>query len=94
MIKTSLAPYHNFSYAETHYSVYHADKEEGLLEHTHFWNHATICHAGSCLVKVKNKEIILNRYSQPIDLPANIPHEIEALENGTVFVNIFKNGDY
>jgi hypothetical protein len=38
---------------------------------------------------VKGKEIVMLPGTMPLDLPANIPHEIEALEDGTVFTNIF-----
>jgi hypothetical protein len=41
------------------------------------------------LVRVKGKEIRMEPGTMPIDLPANELHEIEALEDGTVFTNIF-----
>lgn len=81
---------HHFNYGGVTMNVYHADVGQGLPEHEHMFNHATVCHAGSCVVRVKGKEIIMIAGTQPIDLPANIPHEIEALEPGTVFTNIFK----
>jgi len=34
------------------------------------------------------------KYSQPLNLPANEWHEIEALEDETVFVNIFAENKY
>ena len=70
-------------------NVYHVNQGEGLPMHEHNHNHATVCHAGSCVVRVKGREITMQPGTQPLDLPANIPHEIEALENGTVFTNIF-----
>jgi quercetin dioxygenase-like cupin family protein len=91
---TPVTPYHSFAYAGAQFNVYHADKGEGLPSHEHVWNHATVCHAGSCIVRVKGKEIVMTAQTQPIDLPANFPHEIEALEDGTVFVNILKEGAY
>jgi hypothetical protein len=39
-----------------------------------------------------NKEVIINKYSKPVNLKQNEWHEIEALENNTVFVNIFAEG--
>lgn len=89
-----IEPTHKFNYVGAIMAVYHADKEQGLTLHQHEYNHATVCHVGSCVVRVKGKEIILTPFSQPIDLPANIPHEIEALEDGTVFVNVFAEGKY
>lgn len=90
----SIASYHNFVYEGMQINVYHANKGEGLTEHQHTFNHATVCHVGSCVVRVKGKEILMNKETQPIDLPANIPHEIEALEDRTVFVNMFAEGKY
>lgn len=89
-----LAPFHLFDYAGSSNAVYHASTGWGLPMHQHQYSHAVVCHAGSCVVRVKDKEIVLNRESQPIDLPANVPHEIEVLEDGTVFVNIFAKGEY
>lgn len=85
----SVAPTHSFEYAGVTVSVYHAGIGGGIPIHQHTHNHATVCHAGSCLVRVKGKEIRMEPGTQPIDLPANVPHEIEALEDGTVFSNIF-----
>ena len=89
-----LLPYHSFMYAGAQINVYHADKGDGLPMHQHNFNHANVCQVGSCVVRVKGKEIVMNAETQPLDLPANILHEIEALEDGTVFVNIFKEGLY
>ena len=36
----------------------------------------------------------MNKDTQPVDLPANEWHEIEALEDGTVFVNIVAEAQY
>ena len=87
-----LAPYHRFDYAGATIHVYHANQGEGLPSHLHAWNHATMCHVGSCIVKVKGKEYTLTADSQPLDLPAHEYHEIEALEDGTVFMNVFLEG--
>ena len=87
-----ITPHHNFAYVGAQFNVYHADKGEGLPMHQHTWNHATVCQVGSCVVRVKGKEIVMTAKTQPLDLPADIPHEIEALEDGTVFVNIYKAG--
>lgn len=70
-------------------NVYHIKQGEGLPMHEHTFKHATVCHAGSCVVRVKGREIVMQPGTQPLDLPADIPHEIEALEDGTVFTNIF-----
>lgn len=81
-----------FAYAGARVLIYHANKGEGLPMHQHRFSHATMCHAGSCAVRKGEKEVVINRDTQPINLVADAPHEIEALEDGTVFVNIFENG--
>jgi quercetin dioxygenase-like cupin family protein len=90
----TLRPFHEFTYASATMNVYHANKGEDLPFHSHVFNHATVCQVGSCVVRVKGKEIVMTADSQPIDLPADIPHEIESLEDGTVFVNVFAEGKY
>lgn len=81
-----------FDYAGVSFNIYYANKGDGLDSHQHSYSHATACQVGACAVRVKGKEFILTIDSQPIDLPANEPHEIEALEDGTVFVNVFAEG--
>ena len=51
-------------------------------------------YAGSCKVSLEGRNYILNKDSTPLNLPANEWHEIEALEDGTVFVNVFAEGKY
>ena len=88
------APTHNFTYAGCTHNVFHVNTGEGLLKHQHLFNHATICHAGSVKISLEGRNYILKKDSQPLDLPANEWHEIEALEDGTVFVNVFAEGKY
>lgn len=75
-------------------NVYHANKGEGLPRHTHAYSHLTMCHAGSCLVTKENKSLTMTKDTQPINLTGSEWHEIEALEDGTVFVNVFAEGKY
>ena len=82
-------PLHNFTYVGTLVQVYNANKGEGLPKHEHSYPHATFCTAGSCVVRKEGKEVVLTKVSRPLNLPANQWHEIEALEDGTVFVNMF-----
>lgn len=74
--------------------VYHASKGYGLPRHQHEYQHLTVCHAGSCAIRMEGKEIVVTKNDQPVNLPANEWHEIEALEDGTVFVNVFSEGKY
>lgn len=87
-------PVREFTYAGAENRVFHVSKGYGLPFHQHEHNHAVACYAGACLVRVKGQERTLTKDSMPLDLPANEPHEIEALEDGTVFVNIFAKGKY
>jgi len=80
---------HTFTYEGIKVNIYHANKHEGLPRHEHIYSHATMCHAGSCLISLEGRTHIINKDSTPLNLLANQWHEIEALEDGTVFVNVF-----
>ena len=84
-----LIPAHTFAFNGSTFNVYLANAGEGLPKHEHIFNHLTMCNAGSCAVRKANRELVVDKYTQPIDLVANEWHEIEALEDGTVFVNVF-----
>jgi quercetin dioxygenase-like cupin family protein len=90
----SIAPKHTFTYDGATINVYHANKGEGLIKHEHGFSHATICHAGKCKVSLDGRSYIMDKNHKPLNLPANQWHEIEALEDETVFVNIFAEGKY
>jgi quercetin dioxygenase-like cupin family protein len=83
---------HQFTYSDVTVNVYHANKNEGLPKHSHAYSHATICHAGSCLVSLEGRSYTINKDNKPLNLPAGEWHEIKALEDGTVFVNVFAEG--
>lgn len=80
---------HSFTYEGARINVYHANRGEGLPSHSHAYAHATICNAGSCLVSLEGRSYTMDKNSKPLNLPAGEWHEIEALEDGTVFVNVF-----
>ena len=87
----NITPAHSFPYAGSVLAVFHADKGEGLVKHQHTYNHASLCTIGSIAVRKEGKELIMDKNSQPVDLPANEWHEIEALEDNTVFINVFSD---
>jgi quercetin dioxygenase-like cupin family protein len=87
-------PKHQFVYDGAQLNVFHANKGEGLPKHGHIYSHATICHNGSCLISLEGRSYTINKDSQPLNLPAGEWHEIEALEDNTVFVNVFAEGKY
>lgn len=90
----SLEPKHSFVYDGAHIKVFHANKGEGLPKHEHQYAHATMCHAGKIMVRKEGIEKEMTKETKPINLVANEWHEIEALEDGTVFVNVFSEGKY
>lgn len=87
-------PKFNVTQDGTTLHVYHADCGEGLPRHQHVYSHLTMCHAGTCRVSNERRSIVMTKDSQPVNLVANEWHEIEALEDGTVFVNVFAEGKY
>jgi len=87
-----IAPRFQVVYDGTSVNVYHANKGEGLPRHEHLYAHLTMCHSGSCVIRKEGIGKIITKHDQPVNLLANGWHEIEALEDGTVFVNIFAEG--
>jgi len=72
-------------------------KEDGtMVMQVRYLNdaHLTVCHSGSCIIRKEGIEKIVDKNTQPINLKAAEWHEIEALEDGTVFVNVFAEGKY
>jgi len=83
-----------FTYDGAIVNIFHASKGQGLPSHIHAYSHASFCTSGSCVVRVKNldaeaKEYLMNKMTQPLNLLGQKYHEIEALEDNTVFINIF-----
>ena len=89
-----IMPTHQVTYDGANLNVYHANKGQGLARHEHSYAHLTVCHSGSCIIRKENIEKIIDKHTQPINLKAAEWHEIEALEDGTVFVNVFAEGKY
>ena len=89
-----VAPKHQVTYDGATLNVFHANKGEGLPRHEHVYAHLTVCHSGSCVIRKEGIEKVIDKYTQPINLKANEWHEIEALEDETVFVNVFAEGKY
>jgi hypothetical protein len=89
-----IAPKYSVTYDGATLNVYHANKGDGLPKHEHSYAHLTMCHAGSCIVRKDGRELVMTKDTQPVNLVAAEWHEIEALEDGTVFVNVFAEGKY
>ncbi len=90
----NVAPKFSVTQNSTVLNIFHAKKGEGLTRHEHIYSHLTMCHAGSCIIRKEGKELVMTKDTQPINLVAGEWHEIEALEDGTVFVNVFVEGTY
>jgi quercetin dioxygenase-like cupin family protein len=90
----SVTPVHQVTYDGAVLNIYHANKGQGLPRHEHAYAHLTVCHSGSCLVRKEGRELLMTKMTQPVNLIAAEWHEIEAMEDGTVFVNVFSEGKY
>lgn len=75
----------------TQISIFHANAGQGLPKHDHTYSHLSFCNAGSVIIRKAGKELVMTKDTQPVNLVANEWHEIEALEDGTVFVNVFSD---
>ena len=93
MIQT-IAPRFSVTQNDTRLNIYHADAGQGLPRHEHLYSHLTICTAGRCIVRKENRSLVMTKDTQPVNLVANEWHEIEALEDGTVFINVFAKDTY
>jgi quercetin dioxygenase-like cupin family protein len=86
---TSIFPKFQVTQEGTDIRIFHASAGEGLPRHEHAYSHLVMCHAGKCIIRKEGRELIMTKDTQPVNLVAGEWHEIEALEDGTVFVNIF-----
>lgn len=86
---TLIQPYSEFTYGNVTVVTYHANKGEGLPAHEHTFKHITQCHAGRIFVTKQSGNWQFDKTSKAVLLKENEWHEIEAIEDGTVFVNIF-----
>ena len=88
----AITPRFSVTQNSTIINIFHCNKSDGLPKHNHDFSHLTICHAGSCIVRKEGRELVMTKDTQPVNLTAAEWHEIEALEDGTVFVNVFAEG--
>jgi hypothetical protein len=80
---------HTFTYGNVTCNTYHANKGEGLASHVHIFAHGTMCMNGSIVIRKDNKEIVATKEDSCYNLKEAEYQEIEALEDNTVFMNIF-----
>ena len=86
---------HSFDYEGATTAIYHANKGQGLPQHSHSYRHVTYCASGRCMIRTEHAgEFEITPENQPIEFSEGKWHEIEALEDNTVFVNVFGIGKY
>lgn len=78
----------DFSLNGVYMEIYYANKNEGLKKHEHTFPHLTVCIQGSCVIRKEGKQLLVTKDSTPILLKENEWHEIEALEDDTIFMNV------
>ena len=83
----TLTPIYSFTFNGVTNNIYHANVDEGLPKHEHDYAHVTACHSGRLLVTKENARLEMTKDTQPVLLTENEWHELEALEDGTVFCN-------
>lgn len=77
----------SFKYLGVEVKTYEANAGEGIPTHLHSFAHGTICQAGLCKITIDENSFVLAN-NVLYEMPANTAHEIEALENGTIIVNV------
>lgn len=77
-----------FTYKGVRTSEYLLNTGEGLPKHDHPHNHSTMCVTGSYVVRKQNVERVLTPQDTVVDLVANEWHELEALEDNTIVINM------
>jgi len=82
----------SYLYNKTNNAIYKANVGEGLPRHEHIFAHTTVCIQGKIIVRKENKEIIISERENPLLLTENEWHEIEAIEDNTIFINQFPLG--
>jgi quercetin dioxygenase-like cupin family protein len=74
-------------------STYTMDKGEKIPMHQHTYMHNTRVLVGVSRVEIKGVRIFsMSAESVACELPADIPHEITAMIDGTVVINEFETG--
>ena len=87
-------PKYIFSYGNMTFNLYHANTGEGLLKHSHTVSHLTVTTSGKTVTRKENIHKEMNKDNPPLILKEDEWHEIEALEDDTVFINIFNGKNY
>lgn len=80
---------HSFTFEGIKLNIFKADNGQGIPKHNHEYRHATVCVAGKIKITKENLELEMSSEDEPVVLREVEWHEIEAVEDNTVFINIF-----
>jgi len=81
-------PVYSFQYGGIMFNYYSGNKGQGLPKHEHTFSHLTVVTAGKTCLRKENVYRELLPGEPPLSLKENEWHEIEILEDNTVFINI------
>jgi quercetin dioxygenase-like cupin family protein len=79
---------YKFAYNGSVFFYYSGNKGQGLPKHEHVFSHLTFVASGKTCVRKENLYRELSPGDHPLNLKENEWHEIEILEDNTVFINI------
>lgn len=79
---------YTINFKDTAIVVYHADCKQGHAKHDHVYPHVTFCTAGRAIVRKEGFETVIDKNSPPILIKELEWHEVEAIEDGTVLINV------
>jgi quercetin dioxygenase-like cupin family protein len=83
-------PTYTFNVNGATINTFHVEKAgEGHPKHVHDYDHVTMVHSGKLLVTTHDTQFTMTKENKPILFPANQWHELEAIEDCTVFTNVF-----
>ena len=80
-----------YSFGNVNVFNYFVDEGYGLPGHEHLHEHTIDVLKGSMKITIGKDNLIINKNSEAITLPANVWHEAVALENDTIFNSLFLN---
>lgn len=85
-------PVFSFDFDGVRVDTFHCDADTGHPKHVHNYDHVTQVYSGRILVRTAEKEFEMTKHTKPVKFPADHWHELEALEDNTVFSNFFAVG--
>lgn len=86
-------PQHEMNINNVLFQTFHVNTGEGINSHTHDYSHVTICHAGKIRITKSHVQVEMDKNTPAVMLKGEEWHQIEAIEDNTVFVNVFAIAD-